>query len=95
MLISKKQISHLAELSRLKLSSSEIEKMSAELTLIIGYFDELQEVNTDKVIPWNLDMNSENVFREDKVIDSLSQKEALGNAPHTDGEYFLVPKVIG
>jgi aspartyl-tRNA(Asn)/glutamyl-tRNA(Gln) amidotransferase subunit C len=88
------QVEHIAKLARLNLSPAEIEKFTHELTVILSYIDQLQSVDTEGVEPQNQFIKAENVFREDKVEDSLPREEALKNAPDRDLEYFRVPKVI-
>ena len=93
--LEKAQVEHIARLARLKLSPEEIEKLTPELAVIIEYFEQLQLVDTDGVEPRDQFVSAENVFREDTPRPSLSRKEALANAPESDGEFFLVPRVIG
>ena len=93
--LEKAQVEHIARLARLKLSPEEIEKLTPEMAVIIDYFEQLQLVDTDGVEPRDQFTTAENVFRDDKVRPSLTRKQALENAPESDGEFFHVPKVIG
>ncbi len=93
--LEKAQVEHIAHLARLKLSPDEIEKLTLEMAVIIDYFEQLQLVDTDSVEPRDQFITAENVFRDDTVRPSLTQGQALGNAPESDGEFFHVPKVIG
>jgi len=93
--LEKAQVEHIAHLARLKLSPDEIEKLTLEMAVIIDYFEQLQLVDTDGVEPRDQFITAENVFRDDTVRPSLTQGQALGNAPESDGEFFNVPKVIG
>ena len=56
--------------------------------------DKLNELNTDGIEPTMHVLEMSNVFREDVVQPSLDREAALANAPKTDGEYFLVPKIL-
>lgn len=93
--LEKAQVEHIAHLARLKLSPDELEKLTLEMAVIIDYFEQLQMVDTDGVEPRDQFITAENVFRDDTVRPSLTQGQALGNAPESDGEFFHVPKVIG
>ena len=93
--LTKQQVEHVARLARLNLTPEEIEKYTSELTIILDYIDQLKAVDTAGAEAREQFITSENVFREDGIRPSLSQSEALANAPDTDGEFFLVPKVIG
>lgn len=93
--LEKAQVEHIAHLARLKLSPDELEKLTLEMAVIIDYFEQLQLVDTDGVEPRDQFITAENVFRDDTVRPSLTQGQALGNAPESDGKFFHVPKVIG
>ena len=92
--ISKNEVEHIANLARLELSEKEKVKFQKELGKIIEYIDQLKELDIENVPPTSHVMPMENVLREDKVIPSLSQEEALSNAPEKKDKYFKVPKVI-
>lgn len=93
--LSKRQVQEIAHLARLNLTDKETEKFASELAVIVDYFEQLKTIDTSSVQPRDQFIKAENVFREDEVKPSLSQEEALKNAPDTDGEFFHVPKVIG
>ena len=81
-------------MARLNLPPDEIEKFIRELTVIVNYFEQLKEIDTEGIEPRNQFIKAGNVFREDKTRPSLPHGKALGNAPDSDGEHFLVPRVI-
>lgn len=89
------QVEHIARLARLRLSPQETAKFSRELAVIVSYFEQLQAVDTSAVTLHQQNVPAANVFREDMVVESLPRDKALANAPKSNGEYFLVPKVIG
>ncbi len=93
--LSNAQVEHIARLARLNLTPEEIERYTTDLTVILDYIDQLKTVDTEGVEPQNQFVKAENVFREDIAEPSLPRDKALGNAPKQDGEFFLVPKVIG
>ena len=61
------QVRHVAKLARLKLSEAEVEKFSKQLSAVFSYMEELNEVNTDNVLPTSQVTGLENITREDKV----------------------------
>ena len=97
MKITEQNVAHVAALASLELTTCERERMLRDLTQILGYIDQLNEVDTSGVIPMahagQLRPKSEGL-RDDEVRPSLPREDALRNAPQTDGTYFQVPKVI-
>ncbi len=94
MSITAKEIEWVAQLARLKLTPEELETYGEQLRSIVDYIDLLKEVNTDDVEPLAHPLALENVFREDEPRESLSNEEALANAPERKKEYFSVPDVL-
>ncbi|MFO0788345.1 MAG: Asp-tRNA(Asn)/Glu-tRNA(Gln) amidotransferase subunit GatC [Pirellulales bacterium] len=94
-MISRQDIEKVALLGRLRLTEDELTSMTAELAKIVGYVDQLAEVNTDGVAPMAHAIEVANVFRADQVAPSLPREEALSNAPHHDDRGYLVPAVLG
>ncbi len=94
MAVTKKDVEHIASLAKLKFDESEIEKYTTELNKILEYVDKLNELDTAEVEPLSYPVENINVFREDKLLESLPRKKALDNAPEKDEEFFKVPKVI-
>ena len=95
MSLSRADIEKVALLARLQLTEDELGTMTQELALIVGYVDQLAEVDTDHVEPMAHAIELENVFRDDVVAPSLPREEALVNAPHHDGRGYFVPAVLG
>jgi aspartyl-tRNA(Asn)/glutamyl-tRNA(Gln) amidotransferase subunit C len=95
MSISRQDIEKVALLARLQLTEDELSRMTDELAHIVGYVDQLSEVNTDGIEPMAHAIETANVFRDDVVAESLPREEALGNAPHHDERGYLVPAVLG
>ncbi|PLX47313.1 MAG: Asp-tRNA(Asn)/Glu-tRNA(Gln) amidotransferase GatCAB subunit C [Desulfobulbaceae bacterium] len=94
MSISKEEVLKVANLARLELSSEETESMTEQLATILGYVDKLGEVDCQDVEPTTHVLAINNAFRADEVKKSLSQEEALANAPLANGEAFVVPRII-
>jgi aspartyl-tRNA(Asn)/glutamyl-tRNA(Gln) amidotransferase subunit C len=87
-------IEKLSKLSLLQFDEAEKEEIKNDLQKMIGFVDKLQELDTTGIEPL-LHMSEEvNVLRDDVPGNMLSREEALRNAPHHDGQYFKVPKVI-
>ncbi|MGA1846185.1 Asp-tRNA(Asn)/Glu-tRNA(Gln) amidotransferase subunit GatC [Deferribacter abyssi] len=93
-IISTKDVKHIAKLARLKFEENELERFTTELNKILDYIHKLNELNTEGVEPTSHVLDIINVFREDDVRDSLSNEEALQNAPDKDYGHFKVPRVI-
>jgi aspartyl-tRNA(Asn)/glutamyl-tRNA(Gln) amidotransferase subunit C len=87
-------IEKLAKLSLLQFDEAEKDEIKSDLQKMIGFVDKLQELDTTGIEPL-LHMSEEvNVLRDDVPGNMLTREEALKNAPHHDGQYFKVPKVI-
>jgi aspartyl-tRNA(Asn)/glutamyl-tRNA(Gln) amidotransferase subunit C len=95
MSISRQDIEKVALLARLQLTDGELSKMTSELAQIVGYVDQLAEVDTDGIEPMAHAIEQKNIFRDDAVAESLTRIEALANAPHHDDRGYLVPAVLG
>jgi aspartyl-tRNA(Asn)/glutamyl-tRNA(Gln) amidotransferase subunit C len=94
MAVTIKDVEYIADLARLKFSQEELEYFTKQLNQILEYMDKLNELDTDNVEPLSHPVEGTNVFREDKVDESISRGEALKNAPDSDNVFFKVPKVI-
>jgi aspartyl-tRNA(Asn)/glutamyl-tRNA(Gln) amidotransferase subunit C len=87
-------IDNLSNLARLEFNREEKNELKQDLQRMIHFVEKLNELDTTGVEPL-LHMSADiNVLREDRLQGSTSRKEALLNAPATDGVYFEVPKVI-
>lgn len=95
MALSREDVEKVALLGRLRLTPEELDKMTAQLAAIVGYVDQLAELDTEDVEPMAHAVELTNVFRPDDERPSLSRAEALANAPHQDGQFYLVPAVLG
>jgi aspartyl-tRNA(Asn)/glutamyl-tRNA(Gln) amidotransferase subunit C len=92
--ITPETVRHVALLSRLELAEGEAEKYAGELDKILHYVDKLKELDTANVPPTSHSFELVNVFREDIVRPSLSNEEALANAPEAEDHCFKVPAVL-
>jgi len=88
-------VRYVARLSRLNLDNKDVIKFQSQLSSILDYISQLNEVDTENTLPTTHVLPSmKNVFRDDIEEDSLSPEEALKNAPAKKGNFFKVPKVI-
>lgn len=94
MKITAEEVIHVARLARLSLTPEEVDSTTEQLGRILTYVAKLNELNTDGVAPATHAMAVVNAFRNDVVRPSLPQQEALASGPYTNGEAFVVPKVI-
>ncbi len=92
--LTKKEVEHIAELSKIYLTFKELEAYSKDLSMIIDSVAKLQELNTEEVPITTHVTGLSNVTRQDKLQKSLSRDEALKNAPKTLNGYFVVKRVI-
>jgi aspartyl-tRNA(Asn)/glutamyl-tRNA(Gln) amidotransferase subunit C len=95
MSLARQDVEKVSLLARLQFSPQELDTLTAQLGAIVGYVEQLSELNTDGVEPMAHALDLSNVFRSDEVAPSLSSKQALANAPHHDAEFYLVPAVLG
>lgn len=92
--ITLKDVEYVAALSRLGLGAEEKELYRGQLGDILAYVGKLNELDTSDVAPMTHPADVKNVCRPDEPMGSMDRGKALGNAPDTDGKYFIVPKVI-
>jgi aspartyl-tRNA(Asn)/glutamyl-tRNA(Gln) amidotransferase subunit C len=95
MSITRQDIEKVVLLARLQLSDAEVATMSQELAQIVGYVDQLAEVDTEGVAPMAHAIELQNVFADDHVCESLPREQALAIAPHHNSTGYLVPAVLG
>jgi len=94
MKITKKEVERVAHLARLNLSVQELETITGQLDTILSYVAKLDELDTTDVPAMTHAFSLFNAFREDRMTDSLTRKEALANSPCQNGEAFVVPRII-
>ncbi len=87
-------VKYVAHLARLSLSPEEETKIGAQLAGVLGYIEKLKEVDVTGVEPTAHAFPLVNVTRRDEVRPSMSQEDALRNAPSQANGLFLVPKIV-
>lgn len=95
MTITKDDVMYVANLARLTLDESSVEKFSVQMAKILEYVDTLNQVDTTGVAPTASAVSLTNAFREDENKPHLDPEKALANAPSQEDGFFIVPKVIG
>ncbi|MEO6581735.1 MAG: Asp-tRNA(Asn)/Glu-tRNA(Gln) amidotransferase subunit GatC [Sphingomicrobium sp.] len=94
MSVNTEQVRHIAKLARIAMSDAEIEALVPELNNILGWIEQLAEVNTDGVEPLTAVIDQELRLRDDAVTDGDCRDAVLANAPGAEHGFFAVPKVI-
>lgn len=94
MSISDQDMAHLKTLARLELSPEETQALKGDLNNILGYFEKLNELDTEGVSELARPVSSHNVFRADTIRPGLSQHEALALAVEYEEGFFKVPRTV-
>ncbi len=94
MSVDTKTVRHIARLARIAVSDSEAEALVPELNNILGWVEQLQEVDVSEVEPMTAVIPNHLRFREDEVTDGGVRDKVLANAPVAEHGFFAVPKVI-
>lgn len=94
MSVSLDEVRHLAALSEIQLSDSELESLTTGIDNIVGYINQLDELDTDQVEPTFQLTGLQNVWRDDKIEPQLSREKLLNLAPDTENNQVKVPKVL-
>lgn len=91
--LSKDDVRHVAMLARLGLEPGDEEFYAEQLSGILGHIDRLQQLNTDEIPPTAQVVEIASRLRDDEPRPSLSQEEALANAPAAVDGFFRVPAI--
>ena len=94
MSVSTDQVRHIARLARIAMSDEEIAALAPELNNILGWVEQLGEVDTEGVEPLTAVIDQKLRLRDDVVTDGDCRDAVLANAPVADHGFFAVPKVI-
>ncbi|HWQ33041.1 MAG TPA: Asp-tRNA(Asn)/Glu-tRNA(Gln) amidotransferase subunit GatC [Blastocatellia bacterium] len=97
--ITNAEVERIAELASLELTADEKQSLSVQLAAIVEYIDQLNELDTSAVRPWQHrsagEVSLSYATRDDVIEPGLSQAKALEQAPDAADGYFRVPRVIG
>lgn len=92
--ISEAEVAHLAELARIALTESEIQRFASELDVIASSAAKVREVTTPDVPATSHPMPLTNVVRPDQVTATLNRDELLAQAPQAEDGMFRVPRIL-
>ncbi|WP_417463991.1 Asp-tRNA(Asn)/Glu-tRNA(Gln) amidotransferase subunit GatC [Kordiimonas sp.] len=92
--IDKATVAKIARLARIKIEDEKLEPLAGELNNILGWVEQLDEVNTDNIEPMSSVVDAKLRWRADEITDGNCQEKVLKNAPRGEYGFFAVPKVI-
>ena len=87
-------VKYVAHLARIQLTPAEEQKLGAQLHNILGYIEKLKQLDVSNVDPTAHAVPMVNVTRTDETQPSLSNEDALRNAPVRESGLFMVPKIV-
>jgi aspartyl-tRNA(Asn)/glutamyl-tRNA(Gln) amidotransferase subunit C len=94
MAITKKDTEHIAMLARLHLTEDEKEMFAKQLSQILDHAGKISQLEISEISPTSHVLPVRNVYREDELKPSVSQEEALSNAPEKENGAFVIPKIV-
>ena len=94
MLLDKATVAHIAKLARIEVSEADLEALSSELSGILKWIEQLNEVDTDGVAPMTSAVQMTLRRRVDEVTDGNCRDKVLANVPVDADGFFAVPKVV-
>ena len=94
MSLSREEVKKVAGLARLRMTDEQLDKIAPELNNILGFIEQLGEVNTDNIEPLANVARATLPLREDVINDGNCPDKILANAPESEENYFAVPKVV-
>jgi aspartyl-tRNA(Asn)/glutamyl-tRNA(Gln) amidotransferase subunit C len=92
--IARDEVAHLARLARLDLAPEELDRLAAELDVILGAVARVSEVAAEDIPPTSHAVPLTNVFRADDLRPSLPRDEVLAEAPAAEADRFRVPRIL-
>lgn len=100
--VSLEDVRHVADLANLELTADELPRMARDLDAVLGYIDQLNELDTASVAPMAqisealglAPAEAGETLRPDELRPCLDRALVMAEAPETDGRFFKVPKVI-
>ena len=94
MKITREEVAHVAQLARLNLGDDQMQRLTGQLNDILSSMEKLNQLDTSGVPSTNHALDLTGALREDQVQPSLERERALKNAPESNGQAFVVPRVI-
>ena len=93
--LSRDDVAHVALLARLGLTDEELTRLEGQLNHILDQYAKLAELDTEAIPPTAQTIELQNILRDDVAGPSLSSADALSNAPERDGDFIVVPAILG
>lgn len=94
MALDRKTVAHIARLARIKVKDAELDALAGELSGILTWVEQLQQLDVSGVEPMTGTVAMELKMRDDAVTDGGQRDKVLANAPRAEHGFFAVPKVI-
>ena len=94
MAVDKATVAHIAKLARIRIADEQQDALATELSNILGWVEQLGEIDTDGVAPMTSVVEVRLPTREDTVTDGDCRDKVLQNAPEAPHGFFAVPKVV-
>ncbi|WP_027964079.1 Asp-tRNA(Asn)/Glu-tRNA(Gln) amidotransferase subunit GatC [Halalkalibacillus halophilus] len=92
--ITKDDVKHVAKLARLEFSEEELERYTDQLSSILNFSEQLNELDTTDVEPTTHVLDMKNVMRKDEAKEWIKKEDALNNAPDQLDGQFRVPSIL-
>lgn len=92
--ITQQDVEKVAQLARLAVTPAERDTFAKQLSQILTHVDTLNQYDTTEVEPTTTVMGQVNIFRDDVMRPSLPSEKALANAPESEADGFVVPKIL-
>ncbi len=93
-IIDRDRVHKVANLARLEMTAEEEEQMTAQISSILEYFEQLSELDTTDIPPTTRAIDVSNVTRPDELQPFPDREAILKEAPDQDGDFFKVPKIL-
>jgi aspartyl-tRNA(Asn)/glutamyl-tRNA(Gln) amidotransferase subunit C len=93
--LTRADVEHVAYLARLGLTDDELTRLEGQLNHILDQYEKLAELDTDDIPPTAQTIELANILRDDVAMPSLPAEAVLANAPERQGDFFVVPAILG
>ncbi|MDA1051026.1 MAG: Asp-tRNA(Asn)/Glu-tRNA(Gln) amidotransferase subunit GatC [Planctomycetota bacterium] len=93
--LTRDEVAKVSLLARLRFSDEELDTLTTQLGQVVEYVRQLEELDTESVLPMAHVEDNHNIFADDLPRPSLNREDALANAPKRDDECYRVPAVLG
>ena len=94
MAVDRDTVAAIARLARIRVSAEQQEALAGELSNILGWIEQLGELDTEGVAPMTSVVEMQPPLRDDQVTDGDRRDQVLANAPEANEAFFVVPKVV-